>query len=159
MRSRIFFGKMRFFTERLPKNFEYKAWKVFVTGNSRSGTFFRFFSGNGGFLLSVFQKNLNKGDDGLGAFIGGCQCRAPVGTGDFRKFLIFFLKTGAKTYPCLAITPIEGHLVAGFGWIRLFSKKAGKTLIILKKNPNIRSGCFLLGKAKRGAIPDFGWRP
>jgi len=114
-----------------------------------------FFSGKGGFLLSVCRKNLNKGDDGLSAFIGGCQCRAPVGTGDFRKFMKFFLKTGAKTYPCLAITPIEGHLVAGFGWIRLFSKKAGKTLIVFKKIPNIRYGCFLLGKAKKGGDSGF----
>jgi len=127
----------------------------FVTGNLRSGTFFRFFSEKLRFLLSVCQKNLNKGDDGLSAFIGGCQCRAPVGTGDFRKFLKFFLKTGAKTYPCLAITPIEGHLVAGFGWIRLFSKKAGKTLIVFKKNPNIRYGRFLKKVEKK--VNDFGF--
>jgi len=97
MRSRIFFGKMRFFTERLPKNFEYKAWKVFVTGNSRSGTFFRFFSEKLRFLLSVCQKKLNKGGDGFSRGLQGPRtCVAPVGTGDFRKFLKFFLKTGAK---------------------------------------------------------------
>jgi len=155
MRSRIFSGKIRFFTERLPKNFEYKVWKSSSRGTRGSGLFFVFFWEKGGFLLSVCRKNLNKGDDGLSAFIGGCQCRAPVGTGDFRKFLKFFLKTGAKTYPCLAITPIEGHLVAGFGWIRLFSKKAGKTLIVFKKIPNIRYGCFLLGKAKKGGDSGF----
>ena len=92
----FFFGKRRFFTERLPKNFEYKVWKSSSRGTRGPGLFFVFFWEKGGFLLSVCRKNLNKGDDGLGAFIGGCQCRAPAGTGDFRKFLKFFLKTGAK---------------------------------------------------------------
>ena len=75
---------------------------------------------------------------------------ATVGTGDFRKFLKFFLKTGAKIYPSLAITPIEGHLVAGFGWLRLFFQKAGKTLIVFKKIPNIRSGGLLKKVEKKG---------
>ena len=124
MRSRIFSGKIRFFTERLPKNFEYKAWQVFVTGNSRSGTFFRFFWEKGGFLLIVCRKNLNKGDDGLGAFIGGCQCRAPAGTGDFRKIFEIFSEIRGQNTTCLAITPIEGHLVTGE--YDFFSKKPEK---------------------------------
>lgn len=130
-KSRFFFGKIRFFTERLPKNFEYKAWKCSSRGTRDPELFFVFFWEKGGFLLSVCQKNLNKGGDGFPRGLQGPRtCGAPVGTGDFRKFMKFFLKTGAKTYPCLAITPIEGHLVAGFGWIRLFSKKAEKTLIV-----------------------------
>ena len=124
--------------------------EAFVTGDSRSGTFFRFFSEKCSFLLSVFRKNLNKEDEGWGAFIGGCRCRAPVGTVDSEKFLKFFLKSGAKTYPSLAITPIEGHFVAGIGKIRLFwgrdhkkskdfRKKLGFLLSVCRKNLNIHN--------------------
>ena len=121
----FFSGKDAFFTEHLPKNFEYTVWTVVRHGEFRSGTFFVFFGEKGGFLLSVCRKNLNKGDDGLSAFIGGCQCRAPVGTGDFRKILKFFLKTGAKTYPCLAITPLERCFV-GSGKTTFFKEKSEK---------------------------------
>ena len=62
-KSEKIFQKRRFFIDRLPKKFEYMAWKEFVAGNSRD--FFRFFSEKGGFLLSVYRKKLNKGSDGF----------------------------------------------------------------------------------------------
>ena len=124
----FFLGKRRIFTDRLPKNFEYKAWKVFVTGNSRSGTFFRFFSGNGGFLLSVFQKNLNKGDDGLGAFIGGCQCRAPAGTGDFRKIFEIFSEIRGQNIPLPGNNPDRGTSRRRIRMFTTFFPKSRKNL-------------------------------
>ena len=83
-----------------------------------------------------------------GAIIGEWRCRAPARMVDPEKILNFFQKTGANLPPCLAITPIEGHLVTGGK--RLFFKKAGKTLIVFKKNPNIRYGSFLKKVEKKG---------
>ena len=106
VRLPTFFEKNSKISDRLRKNYEYTARKVFwkksehfaifcvCTGWQKWGV--GFFSEKCSFLLSVFQKTLNKGDEGWGAFIGGCRCRAPAGTVDSEKFLKFFLKSGAK---------------------------------------------------------------
>ena len=56
----------------------------------------------------------------------------PLGRWISEKFLKFLLKTGAKTYPSLAITPIEGHLVVESGENDFF-EKVGKSLIVPEK--------------------------
>ena len=74
------------------------------------------------------------------------RCACPDGR--FRKIFEIFSEIRGQNTICLAITPIEGHLVTGRE--RLCFKKAGKTLIVFKKNPNIRYGSFLKKVEKKG---------
>ena len=80
-----------------------------------------------------------------------CTCR----DGGFQKNFEIFSEIRGQNTTCLAITPIEGHLVAGFVWIRLFFKKAGKTLIIFKKIRIYGLEVFLRKVAKRGSDSGF----
>ena len=56
MRSRIFSGKIRFFTERLPKNFEYKVWKSSSRGTRGPGLSFVFFGKKAVFYWAFSKK-------------------------------------------------------------------------------------------------------
>ena len=76
----FFLRKDAFFTDRLPKNFEYKVWRSSSRGTRGPGLFSVFFSEKCGFLLSVCRKNLNKGGDGFlrgrqGISVPCCDCR------------------------------------------------------------------------------------
>ena len=69
-----------------------------------------------------------------------CTCR----DGGFQKNFEIFSENRGQNTTCLAITPIEGHLVAD----------PGKTTFF-QKNPNIRSGSFLKKVEKR--VNDSGF--
>ena len=104
-----------------------------VTGNSRV-RFFSFFSEKGGFLLSVSQKNLNKGGDGFPRDRQGMVAPSSLLGRVISEKFIFVSENRGKNSTCLATTPIEGHFVAGFGKKRLFSKKSRKNPDRFQKN-------------------------
>lgn len=123
----IFSEKSGFLLSVFQKNANIRLGKIVLHGKLAGRDFF---SGKDVFLLSTCRKKLNKGSDGLQRVHRVLRsCR----DGRIRKIFEIFPENRGQNTTCLAITPIEGHLVVGPGK-RLFFKKKPKNLDQFQKN-------------------------
>ena len=160
-KNQDFFEKSPFFSDRLPKFFEYKAWKISSVVNvSRFFAYVRdareakseLFLKKVWFSLIVCRKNLNKGDEGLRRDHRWMTVSRTCPDERNRKIFENFSENRGHFATCLAVTPIESFC-ARAKKSRFLSEKSGFLLSVFQKNANIRLGKIV--RHGKLAVRDF----